>query len=169
MTTAPVELNIEVAIECAQWKNIAGLRDIIERALRQTLVATDVRLSMGAEVSFLLCDDDFIADLNRKWRNRDTPTNVLSFPTGGELAVTCILGDIVIAFGTTGREAAAECKSFKDHFTHLVVHGFLHLLGYDHGTDAEADEMEALEREVLASLGIDDPYRGSRVESAGTL
>ncbi|MGO9006916.1 MAG: rRNA maturation RNase YbeY [Beijerinckiaceae bacterium] len=169
MTTAPVELNIEVAIECAQWKNIAGLRDIIERALRQTLVATDVRLSMGAEVSFLLCDDDFIADLNRKWRNQDAPTNVLSVPAGGELALTSILGDIIIAFETTAREAATENKSFLDHFTHLVVHGFLHILGYDHGTDAEAEEMEALEREVLISLGIDDPYRGSLVESDGAL
>ncbi|MGP0057803.1 MAG: rRNA maturation RNase YbeY [Beijerinckiaceae bacterium] len=169
MTTASDELNIEVAIECAYWKDFAELREVIGRALRQTLVATGVQLCSGAEVSVLLCDDDFIADLNRKWRNQDAPTNVLSFPAGGELALTSILGDIIIAFETTAREAATENKSFLDHFTHLVVHGFLHILGYDHGTDAEAEEMEALEREVLISLGIDDPYRGSLVESDGAL
>jgi len=173
MTSVPDELSIEVAIECAQWEELgqelAAPAGIIDRALRQTIVATGIRLHAGAELSVLLCDDAFIADLNKRWRNKDGPTNVLSFPAGGDVATAPILGDVIVAFETTAREAVEEGKTFRNHFTHLVVHGFLHILGFDHATEAEAETMEALECEVLAALGIEDPYRGSRVVSAETL
>jgi probable rRNA maturation factor len=177
MTSAPAELTIEVAVECPRWQELeqelgqepAAPDEHIALALRQTLVATKIQLRAGAEISILLCDDAFIADLNKRWRDKDAPTNVLSFPTGGDLAKAPILGDIIIAFETTAREAAEEGKTLRNHFTHLVVHGFLHILGYDHEVEAEAEAMEALEREILAALGIEDPYRGSRVESAETL
>jgi probable rRNA maturation factor len=167
MSAAPT-LAIDVATESAQWDKAAPLDGLIERALHEALAASKVRLRDGAEVSVLLCDDEFSAELNKKWRDRDQPTNVLSFPAGGDLAGAPMLGDIVVAYETTAREAAAENKSFEDHVGHLLVHGFLHLLGYDHETEAEAETMENLEREVLALLGIADPYRGTRVESAQT-
>jgi probable rRNA maturation factor len=171
MTAALPELNIEIAIEYAPWEKHAALEVVIGRALRQAVVTTGVHLLDGAEVSVLLCDDEFIAGLNKQWRDRDAPTNVLSFPAGdvaGDLAAAPLLGDIIIAYETVAREAAEENKSFQDHFTHLAVHGFLHLLGFDHISDEEAEEMEGLERDILAVLGIDDPYLGARAEGAGT-
>lgn len=167
MTPAPHEVAIDVAVAEARWAEIAGHDDLIARALRQTLVQTGTKLREGAEVSILLCNDAFIAGLNKQWRGRDAATNVLSFPSGSEPAEADLLGDIVIAFETTALEAATLDKTFEDHFTHLVVHGFLHLLGYDHEDDGEAEEMEAVERDVLASLGIGDPYRETCVASAG--
>jgi len=176
MTTALPEFAIEVSIEYAPWEKHPALDDVIGRALRQAVVTTGVRLRSGAEVSVLLCDDDFIAGLNKQWRDRDAPTNVLSFPASGDvtgdlvgqLAAAPLLGDIIIAYETTAREAVEENKNFQDHFTHLAVHGFLHLLGYDHIVDAEAEEMEGLERDILAALGIDDPYLGAHAEGAET-
>lgn len=168
MTPAPQhgsdDIDIDVAIEDERWREIAALDEVIRKAVRQTLAATGVRPLPAAELSLLLCDDEFIAELNAKWRGRNAPTNVLSFPAGGAPSETPILGDIIIAFETTAREAAEEGKPLADHFAHLVVHGLLHLIGYDHETDAEAEEMEALERDILAALGVEDPYRGSIVE-----
>ena len=112
----------------------------------------------------MLTDDSAIRALNRDWRGHDKPTNVLSFPakqprsrrTGA--AVPASLGDIVIAYETTAREASAEGKPLKHHLAHLAVHGFLHLLGYDHENDRDAKQMEPLETEILAGLGMPDPY-----------
>lgn len=113
------------------------------------------------EVSLLFADDARVRPLNLAWRGIDKATNVLSFPSvalkpGG--ALPPVLGDIVLAHETVAREAAEELKSFEDHVTHLLLHGFLHLLGYDHQTDADALVMETLETRVLASLAIPDPY-----------
>ena len=106
----------------------------------------------------LLTDDAAIRALNHRWRGIDKATNVLSFPAarsgGGEF-----LGDIVIAFETLDRESAAEGKPLLHHLAHLALHGYLHLLGYEHETDPQADEMEALERDILSALRIADPYR----------
>ena len=98
--------------------------------------------------------------LNARWRGLDKPTNVLSFPAAApeRLGETPVLGDVVVAFETMAREADDEGKALADHFRHLVVHGFLHLLGFDHRSDAEAEAMEALERRILARLGVADPY-----------
>jgi probable rRNA maturation factor len=116
------------------------------------------------EISLVLADDAMVRDLNGRYRGQDKPTNVLSFatlddeddisPADGPL----MLGDVIVAFETTAREAASEGKSLAAHLSHLVVHGVLHLLGYDHQDDAEAEEMEAAERSILAGLGIADPY-----------
>ena len=110
----------------------------------------------------MLTDDAGIRTLNHDWRGIDKPTNVLSFPavalpgSGGQPRA---LGDIAIAYETTRREADSENKRFSDHLSHLAVHGFLHLIGYDHENEDDAEAMEALEVEILARLGIPDPYR----------
>jgi probable rRNA maturation factor len=112
-------------------------------------------------VDILLTNDAEIQKLNRQFRSKDKPTNVLSFPASlmpvppGEMAH---LGDIVLAYETVAREARADNKSLAHHVTHLIVHGTLHLLGHDHETEAEAEKMEATERDILARLGIQDPY-----------
>ena len=112
-----------------------------------------------AEVSVLLTDDAHQQVLNRDWRQIDKSTNVLSFPQIEPFQpVSGLVGDISLAHETLVREAADLQKSFTDHFTHLVVHGFLHLLGYDHVSEPEALQMEGLETQILAELGIADPY-----------
>lgn len=112
-----------------------------------------------AELSIVLLDDAEQRELNRQWRQIDKPTNVLSFPQIEPFSpVVGILGDITLARETLEREAIELGKSFTDHYTHLVVHGFLHILGYDHIEDDEALVMEGLETQILATLGIDDPY-----------
>jgi probable rRNA maturation factor len=112
------------------------------------------------EISVLLTDDAALRDLNRTWRGLDQPTNVLSFPAAKSINKRggALLGDIAVAYETLACEAAANDKLFLHHLAHLVVHGFLHLLGYDHQTDSQADAMEALERAALARLDIVDPY-----------
>ena len=107
----------------------------------------------------MLTDDAEQRELNQQWRGKDSATNVLSFPQIEPFGpVIGILGDIILARETLEREALEQGTSFPDHFTHLVVHGFLHILGYDHLTDEEALQMEGLETRILASLGIADPY-----------
>jgi probable rRNA maturation factor len=110
------------------------------------------------EITIALTDDTQMRDLNSRWRNKDQPTNVLSFPAGNVPGETGALGDVVIAYETTRREAEEAGIALSDHVSHLVVHGVLHLLGFDHRDDAEAEQMEDLERLALASLGIADPY-----------
>ena len=115
------------------------------------------------EVSILLTDDAQVRQLNRDYRQKDKPTNVLSFPALDDDTPIppegpVLLGDVIIARETTEREAYEESKSLKNHLSHLVVHGVLHLLGYDHIEDDEAEEMEALERSILGALGVPDPY-----------
>lgn len=132
----------------------------------QTLIAKTVELANlsypeGAELSLVIAGDKTLRQLNHEWRNKDKPTNVLSFPgqdmVPGDKA-GLILGDIIISLETTKREAALENKSVHDHFSHLIVHGFLHLFGYDHETDAQAAIMERLETRILGELGIANPY-----------
>jgi probable rRNA maturation factor len=131
------------------------------------LAAADAASTERVEIAIVLTDDSGIRTLNREWRKLDAPTNVLSFPAGQPPAgsrrgarrvARRHLGDIVIAYQTTAREAAAERKPFDHHLAHLAVHGFLHLFGYDHATDEEAAGMERLEVGILARLGIPDPY-----------
>lgn len=111
------------------------------------------------EVTVIVDDDARIQSLNRQWRGFDKPTNVLSFPAPDHPpGDPPYLGDIAISYETTAREAADEGKSFGAHLAHLSVHGFLHLMGYDHESDADTAEMEGLERDILARIGISDPY-----------
>ncbi len=132
-----------------------------EEAVRRAIAASEALFEpTDAEVSVLLCDDAEIQRLNAKWRGKDYATNVLSFPSAGQQAGEDHLGDIAIAYETVKREAADEGKEFSHHLAHLAIHGFLHLLGFDHETDEEAEEMEGTEREILGRLGIADPYSG---------
>jgi probable rRNA maturation factor len=157
---------LDIAIESEDWQSFEGIEALAESAIGAAVRHCDEMIPAGAEVSILLCDDAFIRDLNRKWRGIDRPTNVLSFPGNDGEILGPLLGDIVIAFGTAKREADDESKTLRAHVAHLLVHGFLHLIGYDHLVAAEADEMEALERVILADLGIDDPYQGAFVQIA---
>jgi probable rRNA maturation factor len=114
----------------------------------------------GAELSIVFSDDAGVRELNRDWRGKDSPTNVLTFPAvePHEIERAPLLGDIVLAHQTLAREAAAEGKTFDAHLAHLVIHGVLHIYGFDHGGADEAERMENLERAALARLGIADPY-----------
>ena len=125
----------------------------------EALSQSGARVKGAAELSILLTNDEEQHALNKEWRGKDSSTNVLSFPQIEPFGpVAGLLGDITLARETLEREAVELDKSFTDHFTHLVVHGFLHILGYDHTTDEEALQMESLETQILASLGVDDPY-----------
>lgn len=149
----------DMAVESPQWSAAGDIEDLCSRALEAARIVSRRRLAPHCEVSLLFCDDAAIRVLNRDWRGFDKPTNVLSFPAAtGPLSKAPLLGDIAIAFETCAREAAEEGKTLAGHVTHLVVHGFLHLLGYDHETPEEAEEMEMLEIKALARLGLPDPY-----------
>jgi len=166
-----MSIQLDIAVEAEAWENYTAVEALANKAIEAAIAKSGVVLTSEAEVSLLLCDDSFIKDLNKKWRGLDKPTNVLSFPAGGpdlspeeDADFGPLLGDIILAYETTRREAEDDGKSFDDHVTHLIVHGFLHLIGYDHLIAEEAEEMEALERAILADLGIDDPYLGALVQ-----
>ena len=148
---------VEVSIEAGDWRNVPGAEAVIRRAIAAAAAAA---VDDAVEVSVMLSDDAAIRVLNRDWRGLDKPTNVLSFPAAAPAVpgMPRAVGDIAIAYETTAREADAEGKPFADHLTHLAVHGFLHLVGYDHESDDEADAMEGLETTILGRLGVPDPY-----------
>ncbi|WP_439614897.1 rRNA maturation RNase YbeY [Shinella sp.] len=161
------ELDIQISIEEGTWPSEEVLRATSERVLG-TAASFLVREEKqpfpkaGApEVSLVFTSDAEIRGINAEWRSQDKPTNVLSFPafplTPGKMPGP-MLGDIIFAQETLSREAGELGKSFDDHLTHLLVHGFLHLFGYDHMEDDEAEKMEGLETRILAELGLSDPY-----------
>jgi len=155
--TEPVPL-IDVIVEAPQWAAIDGAEAMVRRALTEAAIATGADFKDRA-LAVLLTDDASIRCLNARWRHTDKPTNVLSFPAVSRLqAGVKSLGDIAVAYETTAREATEESKPFMDHLAHLAVHGFLHLLGHDHDTEAAAERMEGIERVILARLGVPDPY-----------
>ena len=151
---------VEVSIECDLWAALPNAEVLAAQAVEKARKITKIKLHKAAEISVLLVDDSRIASLNARWRNIAKATNVLSFPASApeKLAANALLGDIVLAFETVRREALDEGKSLANHFSHLVVHGFLHLIGYDHINEADAEIMEALEIKILAGLKIADPY-----------
>jgi probable rRNA maturation factor len=131
-----------------------------ERTVCEAVAAVAALLSTsGGEVSIVLTDDSAVQALNRQWRGIDKPTNVLSFPAAAA-GDGVMLGDIVIAYETLKRECDDEDRQFLHHLAHLTVHGFLHLLGYDHQTDAQADIMEGLESKIMTRMNMPDPYLG---------
>jgi probable rRNA maturation factor len=156
--TRAAAFEIDVVVDCPQWP--ADAAAIVRRAIRRAAGAADGVALAGKAIAVLLTDDAAVRGLNAAWRGIDKPTNVLSFPAprGERRGAPVPLGDIAIACETTAREAQAEGKPLAHHLSHLAVHGFLHLLGYDHESDGEAEAMEQLERKVLASLGVPDPY-----------
>jgi probable rRNA maturation factor len=153
-----VEPLIDVIVQSPRWKIQPRAATVVRKAIAAAAKAVS---TPHAELAILLADDSAIRALNREWRKLDAPTNVLSFPAKVARASHDLprhLGDIVIAYETTAREAATQRKPFGHHLVHLAVHGYLHLLGYDHATDREAKKMERLEVDILARLGVSDPY-----------
>jgi probable rRNA maturation factor len=153
----------EVLVVADCWQTEPDAEAVIQRAIAAAAQMTDAG-DGEAELAVMLTDDAGIRTLNSNWRDIDKPTNVLSFPAlpptgaGGPDDAPRMLGDIAIAYETTRREADDEQKPFDHHLSHLAVHGFLHLMGYDHEKDDDAEAMETLEQEILAQLGIPDPY-----------
>ena len=154
MSTA---LDIDVQVQSPKWD---GEPAAVETVRAAVAAATEAVPAKG-EMSVVLTDDAAVRSLNRDWRGIDKPTNVLSFPASSPKTkgIPALLGDVIVAYETLAREAAEEKKPVPHHLAHLVVHGYLHLLGYDHQTDSEAEAMEGLERNILARLNIADPYR----------
>lgn len=153
---------VEVLVESQLWAARPDAEAVVQGALAEAAAAVS---SPSGEIAVVLTDDDAVRALNSRWRGIDKPTNVLSFPAQqpsrahtADFDEMPSLGDVVIAYETVAREAEAEGKAFGDHLAHLAVHGFLHLFGYDHHSDAAAQDMERLEARILERLGVPDPY-----------
>jgi probable rRNA maturation factor len=154
-------IELDIIIEGGEWPRLSDPEGLTRRAVQAAFAVASDAPPEPVEISLLLADDAHVRELNRAWRGKDKPTNVLSFPAPehpGQPGPRH-LGDIALAYETLVREAEDESKTVSDHFTHLVVHGVLHLLGYDHEFEAQAEIMEALEIKALAELGISNPYR----------
>lgn len=175
MTRPPPVLETDITIMTPAWRDTfadveARARVAAEAAFVAVLAAADAPIDVhhfsgrAVEISIALADDSYVHELNRKWRGQDKPTNVLSFANlddhTGALSIDAeiALGDVILALETCKREAQTQEKPFSDHLTHLVVHGVLHLLGYDHEVDGDAEQMESLEKEILQGLNVPNPY-----------
>ncbi len=145
-------IELDLIIEDDQWSAIPDLETVCETAFK---AGADVKPATGL-VSLLLADNDALQALNLQFRGKDKPTDVLSFPA--DPMDRPLLGDIAVALGVAEADATEQGKPLADHLTHLLIHGYLHLLGHDHETATEAETMEGLEIKALASLGIDNPY-----------
>jgi probable rRNA maturation factor len=155
-----MKVSLDIGIPSSLWRGLPRARAIARETIAAAALESGGALSEGVEVSLCLADDAALRALNSHWRGIDKPTNVLSFPavSGGRLGDATMLGDIALAYETLAREAENLGVPLADHYRHLIAHGFLHLIGYDHETDAEAERMEALETKILARLGAADPY-----------
>jgi len=164
-------MSLEIALDTDEewdsrsvWLPLA--RKAVEAAIAESAYPELAELERPVEISVSLTGDDEVRALNAKWRGKDKPTNVLSFPMADDLDFArsnvagpeLLLGDIILAHGVCAAEAAEKGVSFEQHATHLLDHGMLHLLGYDHQEDAQASDMEAREVKALARLGIANPY-----------
>ncbi len=151
-------LSVEILLHSSMWKAHPKAKAVLRQAISEAALLLAVK---AGELAVVLTSDAAIRVLNAKWRRRDRATDVLSFPAQagtGSGGTSRLLGDIVIAYETTQREACTQKKPFMNHLAHLAVHGFLHLLGYDHEAQREAEEMERVEISVLARLGVPNPY-----------
>lgn len=147
-------IGIETIVEDGRWNQAFSDAEALAARSFEAARAKDARLA-GA-VALLLADDALLKDLNKRFRGKDNPTNVLSFPSGEK--APGFIGDIAIAYETCALEASQKNVALADHAAHLIVHGLLHLAGHDHENDADADAMEALEIEILDALGVSNPY-----------
>ncbi len=145
---------VDLIVEDDAWSSLEGKTRLVEQAI--TAACRELPEREPGVVAVLLADDDAIAAMNAQFRGKSGPTNVLSFPAGEH--ADNHLGDIALAHGVVAREAQARNIALGDHLRHLVIHGFLHLQGYDHQEDDEASVMEGIERRALANLGVSDPY-----------
>ena len=149
--------SIAVEVGDEAWTDaLPDAETVVERAARAALTHLSSSAAEPMEMTVLLASDETVRALNARFRGQDKPTNVLSFPAPAFARPH--LGDLALAYGTCAREAGEQAKSLADHLSHLTVHGVLHLLGYDHEADAEAESMEAMERSILKALGVRDPY-----------
>lgn len=159
-------LDLDVLIPVTVWQTAVPEVEALCRCAAAAAFACVWRDPRPAEASVLLADDAQVQTLNREYRGRDAPTNVLAFAAlegghpvvGEDVHAPLVLGDVIVAYETTLAEAARDGKTPASHLCHLVVHGILHLLGYDHQSEEEAVTMEALEVRILATLGVADPY-----------
>lgn len=153
------KIDVDLVEDAGDWSFLENAQGLVESATAE--VATDPVLKIrSAAVSVALSDDKNVAALNGQYRGKPKPTNILSFPSG-KGSREGFIGDIIVAAETLQREAADEDIPVEHHFQHLIVHGLLHLLGFDHETEDEAEYMEALEIKILARLGIANPYTGA--------
>ncbi len=174
-----MKVSLDISVPSSLWRGLPRARAIARETITAAALKSGAALREGVEVSLYLTDDAALRALNSRWRGIDKPTNVLSFPgpvdaVGDRVsraqrarlqpavaqgsAPVVSLGDIALAYETLAREAENLGVPLADHYRHLITHGFLHLIGYDHETDAEAERMEALETRILARLGVADPY-----------
>jgi len=155
-----MKVALDISVPSLLWRGLPRARALARETIAAAVAESGRALEEGAEVSLCLADDARLRALNLRWRGADKPTNVLSFPAAspGRVAQSLTLGDIALAFETLSREASELGVPLADHYRHLVAHGFLHLLGYDHETAREAERMEALETRIMARLGAADPY-----------
>lgn len=154
---------IEVAVEEGSWNQaVTGIDEFCGRIVNAALNGSGVALKPNGEISLLLTDDAQLRTLNEQYRGQDKPTNVLAFPgdSPGQAALgdAWLIGDIALAFQTLEREALEQAKPFSAHMAHLLIHGTLHLLGFDHDTDEQANHMEQTEIRIMNDLGYPDPY-----------
>jgi probable rRNA maturation factor len=145
---------VDLIVEDPAWDALANRTKLAQDAV--TAAVAELNSGKAGVVALLLTDDGSIAELNRRYRDKTGPTNVLSFPAG--VHADNHLGDIAMAWGVVKAEAAAKGCSLEHHMQHLVIHGFLHLQGYDHQSDEEAEIMESMERRALSRLNVSDPY-----------
>jgi probable rRNA maturation factor len=154
-------IHIVLSRDGGGWADEAALFELASGVVAAASGTLGLRPAGPCELSLVFSGDAAVKALNGRWRGKDKTTNVLSFPSfpiapGDKLPP--LLGDVILAYETVEREAREERKPLGNHISHLILHGLLHLLGYDHETDADAEAMEALEREILAKLAIPDPY-----------
>jgi probable rRNA maturation factor len=155
-----MKVKLDISVPSPLWRGLPRARGLARETIAACVAEREMGAREGAEVSLCLADDARLRALNLRWRGIDAPTNVLSFPSvpPGRSAEAPALGDIALAYETLAREAEELGVPLADHYRRLLAHGFLHLIGYDHQTDEEAERMEALETRILAQLGAADPY-----------
>ena len=153
-----LDLTLSLTVEAGSWGDLGDVEGLCARAAEAALVVAGVEGLVSLEL--LLTDDEAVREINSEWRGKNEPTNVLSFPAAPTPGFPGPrpLGDVVLAWETLGREAQASGIPLAGHAAHLLAHGVLHCLGYDHDTEAAAEEMEALETKAMALIGVDDPY-----------
>jgi probable rRNA maturation factor len=152
-------ITLDLTVEAGEWEKLGDIEALAQRAVDAAIAAVPATEGELA-VAVLLTDDAAMREINKNWRDQDKPTNVLSFPAVVHPGMPGPrhIGDVVLAWETTQREALDESKSIEAHASHLIVHGVLHCLGYDHETDEQAEEMEGLEVSALRGMGYNDPY-----------
>lgn len=158
------QLDIDVVRHSDAWTNSGITDEMVALAATTAFDFAPARVAECYQVAIVLADDAEVQSLNRTWRGKDAPTNVLSFPADDASSEPRPLGDVILGYETVAKEAGEQDIALADHVCHLTVHGVLHLLGFDHASDREAQEMEELERRALASLGIADPYADGLAE-----